>query len=54
VIPKIRHTSAAAQYASHALPFEVFLLAMLLEEHKEVMKLRERVEALSTRSGNVE
>ena len=42
-----QHT-AAAQYASHALPFEVMLLAMLLEEHKEVMRLRERVEALST------
>jgi hypothetical protein len=40
-----QHT-AAAQYASHALPFEVMLLAMLLEEHKEVMKLRERVDAL--------
>lgn len=25
---------AAAAYASHALPFEIFLLAMLLEEHK--------------------
>ena len=43
-----RQHLAAAQYASHALPFEVFLLSMLLEEHKEVMKLRERVEALST------
>jgi hypothetical protein len=42
--------TAAAQYASHALPFAVFLLAMLLEEHKEVIKLRERVEALSKRS----
>ena len=42
-----RQHLAAAQYASHALPFEVMLLAMLLEEHKEVMKLRERVEALS-------
>jgi hypothetical protein len=41
-----RQHLAAAQYASHALPFEVFLLSMLLEEHKEVMKLRERVEAL--------
>ena len=40
-----QHT-AAAQYASHALPFEVMLLAMLLEEHKEVMRLRQRVEAL--------
>ena len=40
---------AAVQYAAHALPFEVILLAMLLEEHKEVMKLRERVEALDSR-----
>jgi hypothetical protein len=42
-----RQHLAAAQYASHALPFEVFLLSMLLEEHKEVMKLRERVEAFA-------
>jgi hypothetical protein len=41
-----RQHLAAAQYAAHALPFEVFLLAMLLEEHKEVMKLRNRIEAL--------
>jgi hypothetical protein len=41
-----RQHLAAAQYASHALPFEVFLLSMLLEEHKEVMKLRQRMEAL--------
>jgi hypothetical protein len=45
-----RQHTAAAQYASHALPFEVFLLAMLLEEHKEVMKLRDRMESLSTNS----
>jgi hypothetical protein len=44
-----RQHLAAAQYASHALPFEVFLLSMLLEEHKEVMQLRERVEALASR-----
>jgi hypothetical protein len=44
-----RQHLAAAQYASHALPFEVFLLSMLLEEHKEVMRLRERVEALASR-----
>ena len=42
-----RQHLAAAQYASHALPFEVFLLAMLLEEHKEVMKLRERVDSIN-------
>jgi hypothetical protein len=41
-----RQHLAAAQYASHALPFEVFLLSMLLEEHKEVMRLRGQVEEL--------
>ena len=39
-----RQHMAAAQYASHALPFEVFLLAMLLEEHKQVMRLRQFIE----------
>lgn len=37
---------AAAAHAAHALPFEVFLLAMLLEEHKEVMRLRQKLEDL--------
>lgn len=41
-----RQHLAAAQYAAHALPFEVFLLSMLLEEHKEVMRLREGHEVL--------
>lgn len=45
-----RHHLAAAAYAAHALPFEVFLLAMLLEEHKEVRRLREQVEALVQKS----
>jgi hypothetical protein len=31
---------AVVAYASHALPFETMLLAMLLEEHKLVMQLR--------------
>ena len=31
---------AAAAFASHALPFEIFLLAMLLEEHKEIQRLQ--------------
>lgn len=31
---------AAAAYASHALPFEIFLLSMLLEEHKQVLRMR--------------
>jgi len=38
---------AAAAYASHALPFEVFLLAMVLEEHKEVMRLRYMLEQVT-------
>ncbi len=39
-----RQHLAAAAYASNALPFETFLLAMLLEEHKEVMRLRRRLD----------
>jgi hypothetical protein len=39
-----RQHLAAAAYASHALPLETFLLCMLLEEHKEVMRLRSLVE----------
>lgn len=34
-----RQHLAAVAFASHALPFEVFLLAMLLEEHKRVTRL---------------
>jgi hypothetical protein len=40
-----KHISAIA-YAAHALPFETFLMAMLLEEHKEVIRLRQIVEEL--------
>ena len=45
-----RQHTAAAQYAAHALPFEVMLLAMLLEEHKEVRRLRDRLEVLTRRN----
>ena len=41
-----RQHLAASAYASHALPFEVFLLSMFLEEHKQVMRLRQRVDGL--------
>jgi len=37
---------AAAAYTGHLLPFETFLLAMQIEEHKEVMRLRAQVENL--------
>ena len=42
-----RKHAAAMAYASHALPFEVALLAMLLEERKEVVRLRQLVEELT-------
>ena len=40
-----KHLSAAS-YASHALPFETFLLSMLLEEHKEIIRLKQEVAEL--------
>jgi hypothetical protein len=40
---------AAAAYAANALPMETFLLAMLLEEHKEVIRLRNQLERLEAR-----
>jgi len=46
-----RQHLAAAAYAAHALPMEVFLLAMLLEEHKEVRRLRTRLEQAETLRG---
>jgi hypothetical protein len=39
-----RQHLAAAAYASNALPFETLLLAMLLEEHKEIIRLRHLLE----------
>lgn len=39
-----RQHLAAAAFAAHALPFETLLLCMLLEEHKEVMILRQKLE----------
>jgi hypothetical protein len=45
-----RNHLAAAAYAANALPMETFLLAMLLEEHKEVIRLRTLVEGAALRS----
>ena len=45
-----RYHVAAAAYASHALPFEVMLLAMMLEEHKIVLHLQKESERLENRS----
>jgi hypothetical protein len=40
---------AAASYATDVMPTEMFLLAMLLEEHKIVIHLQDRVEELEKR-----
>jgi hypothetical protein len=44
---------AEAAVAAHPLPFEVFLLAMLLEEHKEVMRLRRELEGLRGQASRI-
>ena len=41
-----RHPLAPAAYASHLLPFEVMLLAMLVEQHKLILQLQSQFEAL--------
>jgi hypothetical protein len=41
-----QHLSAAA-YAAHALPMETFLLSMLLEQHKDILRLRQQVAKLT-------
>lgn len=38
---------AAAAYAAHALPLETFMLSMLLEEHKEVQRLRRQLDEIT-------
>ncbi len=41
-----RQHLAAAAYASHALPMETFLLSMLLEQHKQVLRLQRELDEL--------
>lgn len=52
LLASARQHLAAAAYASHLLPFEMMLLAMLLEEHKQVMRLRGQLEALVAQREN--
>lgn len=35
---------AECAYAAHPLPEQMFILAMILEEHKRIMEIREQVE----------
>ena len=39
---------AEAGYAANQMPFQVFLLSMLLEEHKKVSRLEAMIEKLTT------
>jgi hypothetical protein len=41
-----RQHLAAAAFAGNVLPMETFLLAMLLEEHKHVLRLQTQLESL--------
>lgn len=47
-----RQHLAAAAYAANLLPMETFFLAMLLEEHKEVIRLRTQLESLQNRAAD--
>lgn len=49
-----RQHLAAAAYAANTLPFETFLMAMLLEEHKKVLRLTRLVEDLQAGWGTVD
>jgi hypothetical protein len=46
-----RQHLAAAAYAANPLPFETFLLAMLLEEHKRLLNLQNMLEELVASAG---
>jgi hypothetical protein len=46
-----RQHLAEAAYASHALPFEMILLSMLLEEHKQTIRLLDQLETLRRELG---
>ncbi len=48
ILVAARQHLAAAAYAAHPLPFESFLLAMLLEEHKRVLRLQHLLEEMLT------
>jgi len=52
LLASARQHLAAAAYAAHPLPFETFLLSMLLEEHKRVLQLERLVKELTVDRNN--
>jgi len=50
VFTQVHPYMMAASYADHLLPLEIFLLAMLLEEHKLIKKLQREFSELKNQS----
>lgn len=44
-----RHQAPAGAYLARETPFEVMLLSMLIEQHKDVMTLQQKVTTLEAR-----
>ncbi|MEC4890504.1 MAG: hypothetical protein RI101_10630 [Nitrospira sp.] len=44
-----RHYAPAGAYLARETPFEVMLLSMLIEQHKDVMTLQQKVTTLEAR-----
>jgi hypothetical protein len=40
---RARQHIPAVDHSGHPLPYQVWLMALLLEEHKELLRLREKV-----------
>jgi len=44
-----RHHAPAGAYLARDMPFEAMLLSMLIEQHKHIMALQQKVTTLETR-----
>lgn len=44
LLDSAQHHLSSAAYAAHTLPIEIFMLAMLLEDHKMIRQLRAGIE----------
>jgi hypothetical protein len=43
---------AEAAYAAHPLPMQVYLLAMILEDHKKIIAMRTRLDQIQDECGS--
>lgn len=44
LLDSAQHHLSSAAYAAHTIPLEIFMLAMLLEEHKMIRQLQAVIE----------